>query len=126
MRMFAVSLALLTAATLSAQSTSFQRGDLVRVRPAANEKAIAPPVLRVVAIADDRIRLADATVYVNDLPVSGFSPEFLKRVANSPERTPQVVPAGHCFVMGEQRTSQDVSEYWGQHSDTSLERIQQR
>jgi len=127
MRMFAVSLALLAAAaTLSAQSTPFQRGDLVRVRPAANEKAIAPLMLRVVAIADDRIRLADATVYVNDVPVTGFSPEFLARVANSRERTPQVVPAGHCFVMGEQRTNQDVSEYWGQHSEMSLERIQQR
>jgi hypothetical protein len=37
-------------------------------------------------------------------------------------RHADVVPAGHCFVMGEQRANQDVSEYWGQHSELSLER----
>ena len=123
MRMSAVSLAIFVSATLYAQPAPFQRGDLVRVKPAANgSKVTTPLILRVVAVPGDRIRIDDATLYVNDVRVSGFSREFLTRVAQAPERTPQVVPAGHCFVMGEQRTNQDISEYWGQHADLSLER----
>jgi len=123
--MFAVSLAIVASATLYAQPAPFHRGDLVRVRPAANgSDATTALVLRVVAVPGDRIRIGDATLYVNDVPVSGFSHEFLTRVAQVPERTPQVVPVGHCFVMGEQRTNQDISEYWGQHSELRLERAQ--
>src|SRR5262249_17400400 len=36
---------------------------------------------------------------------------------------PRLVPAGHCFVIGGQRTNQDISEYWGQHAVQSLERV---
>ena len=123
MRMSAIALVFVASATLSAQPTLFQRGDLVRIKPAANgSHVVTPPILEVVAVAGDRMRVADATLYVNDVPVKGFSREFLNRVARTPERAPQTVPAGHCFVMGEQRTNQDISEYWGQHSELSLER----
>jgi hypothetical protein len=60
-------------------------------------------------------------VYVNEAIVNGFSPEFLARVARSPERTPPVVPAGHYFVMGELRGNRDISEYWGIHPEARLE-----
>jgi signal peptidase I len=123
MRMLVLSLAIVASATLYAQPPApLQRGDLVRVRPAPNVSNVTTPVVRVVAIPGDRIRIDHATVYVNDVPVSGFSSDFLTRVAQAPERTPQVVPAGHYFVMGEQRTNQDISEYWGQHAGLSLER----
>jgi hypothetical protein len=80
-------------------------------------------VLRVVAVAGDQIRLDNSRVSVNDAIVNGFSPEFLARVAQSPERTPQVVPAGHYFVMGELRGNRDISEYWGIHSEARLEAV---
>jgi hypothetical protein len=77
-------------------------------------------VLTVVAGPRDRIRLANSTVYVNDVAVSGFSPDLLARVAQ--DKAPQLVPDGHYFVMAEQRSNQDISEYWGQHSAHRLER----
>ena len=122
MRMFAVSVAILASVTLYAQPPSFRRGDLVRVKPSTTGDVTTPLVVRVVAVPGDRIRTRGARLYVNDVPVSGFSQAFVKRVVNQPNRIPRVVPAGHCFVMGEQRANQDVSEYWGQHSELSLER----
>jgi hypothetical protein len=123
MRMLVASLVILVSTTLSAQSNGFQRGDLVRVKPAqARSDVAARMTLRVVAIAGDRLRIAAGVLYVNDAPASGFSGDFIDRVAQQPGRVPDVVPVGHCFVMGEQRTNQDISEYWGQHSEVNLER----
>jgi hypothetical protein len=82
-------------------------------------------VLRVVAVPNDRIRIDGSSIYVNDVEVTGFSPDFVARVARTPERTPQVLPDGHYFVMGETRTNQDISEYWGQHFGGKLERARQ-
>jgi len=123
MRTVIISLAVIASATVYAQTAAFERGELVRVKAATNasEPRATALVLRVVAIPNDRIRLDDSTVYVNDVAVTGFSPDFLNRVAHSPERTPQTVPQGHYFVMGEQRNIRDISEYWGQHSGTRLE-----
>jgi signal peptidase S26 family len=124
MRTLAASLlVILVSTTVYAQPTTFQREDLVRVKPAPHGSDVATRMpLRVVAIAGDRLRIADGVLYVNDVPVSGLNRDFIYRVAQQPDRVPNVVPVGHCFVMGEQRTNQDVSEYWGQHSDLSLER----
>jgi hypothetical protein len=76
-----------------------------------------------VAVPNDRIRLDDSNIYVNDVPVAGFSQDFLAHVAHTPERVPQTVPDGHYFVMGEQRSTGNISEYWGQHSGIRLERV---
>jgi len=120
----AASLVILVSTTVYAQPTPLQRGDLVRVKPAPHGSDVATRMaLRVVAIPGDRLRIADGTLYVNDAPVSGLSRDFIYRVAQQRDRVPNVVPVGHCFVMGEQRTNQDVSEYWGQHADVSLERV---
>jgi len=124
MRTLMLSLTVLAAATIHAQPSTFQRGELVRVQPAAAPTGprTVGMVLRVVAVPHDRIRVGDSAIYVNDVEVTGFSSEFLARVARAPERAPQVVPDGHYFVMGEERTIQDISEYWGQHSGGRLER----
>jgi hypothetical protein len=58
-------------------------------------------VLKVVAIPNDRIRIDQSAIHVNDVQVTGFSPDFVARVVRAPERAPQVVPEGHYFVMGE-------------------------
>jgi signal peptidase I len=134
MRTLILSLALIGSATIYAQSATFQRGDLVRVLPpTASEpktpvidpaalKHSAGMVLKVVAIPNDRIRIDKSAIYVNDVQVTGFSPDFVARVVRAPERAPQVVPEGHYFVMGEQRINQNISEYWGQHFGGQLER----
>ena len=123
MRTFVVSTAILASVMLHAEPASFQRGDFVRVKPGTNKSEVSTPlVLRVVAGPGDRIRVRNARLYVNNVAVTGFSRGFVSRVVDTPDRIPQVVPDGHCFVMGEQRTNQDISEYWGQHSALSLER----
>ena len=123
MRTLVASLAILASTILCAQTNGFQRGDLVRVKAAPHGSDLATRIpLRVVAIAGDHLRIADGVLYVNDAPASGFSDDFIYRVAQQPNRVPNVVPGGHCFVMGEQRTNQDISEYWGQHAEVSLER----
>jgi hypothetical protein len=104
--------------SVHAQSPAFQRGDLVRVKAADGHPTTT--LVLTVAAPRDRIRLADSTVYVNDVAVSAFSPDFLARVAR--DKAPQLVPDGHYFVMAEQRSTQDISEYWGQHSEQRLER----
>ena len=136
MRSLILSLAVIASATTYAQlSEKFQRGDLVRVLPPTAPLAPNTPaldanaaehrggmVLKVVAIPNDRIRIDESTIYVNDVQVTGFSPDFVARVVRAPERAPQVVPDGHYFVMGEKRINQDISEYWGQHFGGQLER----
>jgi hypothetical protein len=121
-----LSLAVIASVTIHAQSVTFQRGELVRVQPpiTPSEPRTTPMVLRVVAIPNDRIRVDELAIYVNDVAVTGFSPEFVARVIRAP-RAPQVVPDGHYFVMGEARTIQDISEYWGQHFGGRLERVRQ-
>jgi len=120
MRAFLMGLLVVAAVSIHAQPAAFQRGESVRVRPssAATRAAIA---LKIVAVPGDRIRVDAARLFVNDAAVSGFSPEFVKRVAQAP-RAPDVVPDGHYYVMGEQRSNDDISEYWGVHAAVSLER----
>jgi hypothetical protein len=95
-------------------SASYRAGFVMRLRkrnrPAPEDHVEKP----------DRPGRADARLF--DVEVTGFSPDFVARVVRIPERAPQVVPAGHYFLMGEARINQDVSEYWGQHSGERLER----
>src|SRR4051812_25208557 len=92
MRTLVASLVILVSTTLSAQPNGFQRGDLVRVTPAQPRSDMAARMtLRVVAIAGDRLRIAAGVLYVNDAPASGFSGDFIDRVAQQPGRVPNVV-----------------------------------
>jgi hypothetical protein len=92
-----------------AQSAPFQRGDHVRMKeqqttglPAgANPSGM---VLTVVAVGGDHIRVTDSALYVNDVVVSGFSQNFIARLALT-EHVLQTVPEGRYFLMGEGTTS---------------------
>jgi hypothetical protein len=121
--------AIVVAASMAACSPAyapapvFQRGDLVRVLPPSDVKGdpkASRLVLKVVAIPNDRLSVHGSTLYVNDVTVTGFGADFLGRVANAPERVPSVVPAGHYFVMGDQRSTDGVGEYWGQQAGVRL------
>jgi hypothetical protein len=134
MRTLILSLVVIASATTYAQSTTFQRGELVRVLPTAPSQPNTPildanaaahrsgMVLKIVAIPNDRIRIDKSAIYVNDVQVTGFSLDFVARVVRAPERAPQVVPEGHYFVMGEKRINQNIWEYSGQHFGGQLAR----
>jgi hypothetical protein len=135
MRTLILSLAVIASAAIYAQSGTFQRGELVRVLPPTAPSEPKTPVLdpdalkhrlgmvlKVVAIPNDRIQIDKSAIYINDVQVTGFSPDFVARVVGAPDRVPRVVPEGHYFVMGEQRINQHISEYWGQHFGGRLER----
>jgi signal peptidase I len=108
-------IAILPAATVQVQSMDYERGELVRVQDVEE-----PTILRVVGLPNDRIRSDDSGLYVNNVAVTGFSSEFLSRV----EWRAQVIPEGHYFVMGEQRTNGDISEYFGIHPGQAPRRVQ--
>jgi hypothetical protein len=116
---------IIASTTLQAQSSTYQRGAYVRVRAQDARPSATALVLTVVALPQDRLSIAQNILYVNDAPVMRFSSDFLARVVAAPDRIPARMPEGHYFVMGEQRSSNgDISEYWGQHSGTSLQPAQ--
>jgi hypothetical protein len=118
MRVLLVALVLLASTGIQAQAPVFARGQTVRVRPSLADEPVTTLLLTIVAGPNDRIHGADSRLLVNDVAVTGFSPDFIARVSQVPPRT---IPAGHYYVMGEQRVNEDISEYWGQHAGTSLE-----
>ena len=118
----AVWLVVIVSVLAFAQSGTYSRGQSVRVSSSASSNGGRPTMeLKVVAVPGDRLRTDQTHLFVNDVAVVGFSVDFLGRVAKMPERVPSVLPPGHYFVMGEQRVNQDISEYWGMHSERSLE-----
>jgi hypothetical protein len=124
MRALFIGFVILASAAISAQSAQYDRGQLVRVLPPASpNEGYSALVLRVVAAPGDRVRVSDSRLLVNEVAVSGFSPEFLDRVVRGSQRFPQVVPEMHYVVMGELRANGNVSEYWGLHPGARLEAV---
>ncbi len=68
-------------------------------------------VKRVVAEPLDTVRIADGQVYVNDVPLADdYIPEEYRDRDNL---SPQMVPEGYYFVMGDHRNNSSDSRQWG-------------
>jgi Signal peptidase, peptidase S26 len=120
-KQFIIVLAVVASASVYAQGT-FSRGQQVRVKSLDPTRPPATAMtLTIVGVPNDRVLVSGGALYVNDVRIDRFSPDFIQRVVAAPERVPAQLPPGHYFVMGEQRNNQDISEYWGQHSETSLQ-----
>ena len=122
MKRLVIVLVVASSVLVSAQPGVFDRGQPVRVK---SLDTFGPPAtsmtLVIVGVPNDRLSVSGGALYVNDVRVDQFSRDFLRRVIAAPERVPALLPPGHYFVMGEQRINRDISEYWGQHSETSLQ-----
>lgn len=122
MKQLVIVLAVVASASVYAQSGTFGRGQQVRVKSLDPTRPPATAMtLTIVGVPNDRLSVSGGALYVNDVRVDRFSPDFIQRVVAAPDRIPVQVPPGHYFVMGEQRNNQDISEYWGQHSEISLQ-----
>lgn len=114
-----IALMLVVSALVHTQAPTYHYGELVRVQDVA-----APEVLVVVGVPNDRIRADGSGVYVNDVLVMGFSPDFLTRALEmvASLRLDDVVPEGHYVVFGEQRVNQHISEHVCLHPGQALRR----
>ena len=119
MRTMVVGLVVFVSPLVHTQTPTYQYGELVRVQDVA-----APEFLVVVGVPNDRIRADGSGVYVNEVLVTGFSPDFLTRAIEMVAglRLDDVVPEDHYVVMGEQRVNQAISEHVGLHPGQSLNR----
>ena len=105
---------MLVSSVVQTQARPYLRGDVVRLHDVDT-----PAEFKVVGIAGDRIRADETGVYVNDMPLTGFSREFLTRWKFESKE----VPRAHYFIMGEQRLNNDVSENVSIVPESSLERV---
>ena len=115
MRKIFVVLFIFAAITVQAQAPAYQRGDTVRIKGVAT-----PAELEIVGIPGDHVRNDDTGLYVNDVAVTYFPPDFLDRFRWQGEK---VIPDGHYFIMGVARLNEYLTETVGLHPAGDLERV---
>jgi hypothetical protein len=120
MRILMIANAVVASIAVSAQSVILRRGETVRVVPTDPSDSTPLLVLKVVALPSEHIHIVNDRLYVNDIPVAGFSADFLTRVAR--RTRDEVVPAGHYYVMGEGRINDAILEHSGVYPRDGLKR----
>src|SRR5262245_28624695 len=105
---------------LAQTPTSFQRGEVVRVK---NETRI--PTVRVVAVPGDRVKIDNSGVYVNTEKVAWVSGEELASLPKPWE--PELMARDQYLVVGSHRSESEgllvKGEYWAYIGLDSLERF---
>ncbi|HUR36363.1 MAG TPA: signal peptidase I [Terriglobales bacterium] len=99
---------------------SVQKKDIVAFYYPRNPQLIF--LKRVAAVGGDRVEIRDDILYVNDAPVREPYAQFDRRPwKRHPENMrARIVPAGHLFVLGDNRDNSDDSRYWGMVPDRNV------
>jgi hypothetical protein len=114
MRSLLLSFALAASSGAAGQTpATFDRGELVTVAEVKK-----PAVLKIVGLPNELVEANDTGVFIDDAAVTGFSREFLTRH----RLARQYIPIDHYFVMGEERSGQDVGEHIGIHPVDIIQR----
>ena len=108
------------------------RGDIVVFSTPPAENCGGPPVAdlvkRVIGLPGETVSLSDGAVYIDGkrLPEPWFTPGTEPPTTPGPSQEPYAlrhpfkVPAGHVYVMGDNRTVSCDSRYWGPILESSI------
>ena len=87
-----------------------QRGDIVVLHPPVSEPNSTPYIKRIVALAGETVEIKQLDgVYIDGVRLDE---PYIKETPNY-NYGPQVVPAGHVFVLGDNRRNSSDSHSWG-------------
>lgn len=105
------------ASTYAYRSTPIKRNDIIvfKYPPSPNKEYVK----RVVGIEGDRVSINDHNLYLNgDSIIEPFT-QHVNRISKTADLE-WVVPAGHVFVLGDNRDNSSDSRHWGFVSSNSI------